>query len=361
MHLPNHDSADGCDQCEPMDVIVIERIDPARVALAGGVEDLPHHFERLVESAVLEDREDRAEFFRREAVLFADMRFFDEQERFVVRNCKAGARRDDRCGARDGVRCAMALDVPVRSLESLLLLCVHQVPALGLQLCQEGIVNRRVNEQIAVGRTSGAVIVGLADPRVPGRFGDVGGFVDHHRGVAGADAVRGFAGTIGGLDHGRAAGRDGQIADAHQLARERNARTLDALQQVFRRAGRAERRPHHAHSLVGGLPARWMRRKDHGIFTFDGIDGDPDRCHVRAGHRNQRGDDARRLAVLDDRLFRDLFDDPDALLPESVSKNPEHFPATLRLRAAHAALVDAHLRQLCGGLLVAAGPGHRAA
>jgi hypothetical protein len=67
-------------------------IDAARVALAAGLEDLPHHVERLIEPVVLEDREHGAELFRREAMLCADVLLFDDQERLVAGIVKAGLR-----------------------------------------------------------------------------------------------------------------------------------------------------------------------------------------------------------------------------------------------------------------------------
>ncbi len=43
----------------------------------------------------------------------------------------------------------------------------------------------------------------FADASVARGLLDVGGFVDHHRGVSGAHAIRGLAGTVGGLHHRR--------------------------------------------------------------------------------------------------------------------------------------------------------------
>src|SRR5262249_49891994 len=89
---------------------------------------------------------------------------------------------------------------------------------------------------------------------------------------------------------------------------------------------------------------------------LDGVNSDADRRDVRTRHRYQRRDDAGRLRVLDDPLLGNLFDDADAFLPQRVAQNAEHLGAPLRLGAAHAALGDAHLRELRGRLLVAAGP-----
>ena len=45
------------------------------------------------------------------------------------------------------------------------------------------------------------------------------------------------------------------------------------------------------------------------VLALDRVDRDPDRCDVRAGDGDQRGDDARRLRVLDDAARRILLDD----------------------------------------------------
>ena len=200
------------------------------------------------------------------------------------------------------------------------------------------------------------MIVGLADSRVARRFDDVRRFVDDHRGVASAHAVRRLAGAVRGLDHRWSASRDRQVANAHQLARQRNARTLDALQKIFRSAGGPKRGAHDAHNFVGRLLAGRMRREDDGVFALDGVDGDADRGDVRARDRNERGDHARRLGILDDLLFRNLFDDADALLTERIPEDAEHLRAAFRLGAAHPALGDAHLREPGRGCLVASGP-----
>ena len=104
-----------------------------------------------------------------------------------------------------------------------------------------------------------------------------------------------------------------------------------------------------------------MRREDHRVLALDRVDRDADRRDVRAGDRNQRGDHARGLRVLDDALFGKLFDDPHALLTQRVAKDAEHLGAAPGLAAAHAALVHAHVGEARRGRLVAAGPRNGAA
>ncbi len=258
---------------------------------------------------------------------------------------EAGDLRDDRRGAGDGVRGAVPVGVPVGLLQQRLLGGVDQVAAFGLQLLQEGVVDRGVDEDVAVGRAAGSVVVGLADRGVARRLHDVRGLVDHHRRVAGADAVGRLARAVRALHHRRAAGGDGQVAGAHQLVGERDARALDALQQILGRAELAQRRAHHPHGLVRRLPAAGVRREDDRVLALDRVDRDGDRRDVRAGDRNQRRDHASRLGVLDDALVGDLLDDADALLAQGVAQHALHLGAALRLGAAHAALVHAHLRE----------------
>ena len=126
--------------------------------------------------------------------------------------------------------------------------------------------------------------------------------------------------------------------------------------EIRRRARCLERRAHHADGLVGRPPAGRVRRENHRVLALDRVDRHADRRDVGAGHRNQRRDHACRLRVFDDALLGDLLDDAHALLTERVAKDAEHLRAAARLAAAHAAFVDAHVRQPGRRRLVAAGP-----
>ena len=205
------------------------------------------------------------------------------------------------------------------------------------------------------------MVVGLADRRVPRGLCDVGRLVDHHRRVARADAVRRLAGAVGGAHHRGAAGRDRQIADCHQLVRKGDARFLDALQQIFWRIERAKRRAHQPHRFIRRLLAGRVGREDHRVLALDRVDGDADGRDVRARHRDQRGDHAGRFRVLDDAFLGNLLDDAHALLAERVTEDAQHFGAAARFAAAHAAFVDAHVRQPPGRRFVARRPADRLA
>ena len=205
------------------------------------------------------------------------------------------------------------------------------------------------------------MIVGLADRGVAGGLHDVRSLVDHHRRVAGADAVRRLARSVGGLHHGGPAGRDRQIAEAHQFARQRDAGAFDALQQILGRACRPQGGAHDAHDFVGRFPAGRMRRENHRVLAFQRIDGDAHRRDVWTRDRNQRGDDACRLGVFDDPLLGNLLDHAHALLTKRIAQDPEHLGAPARLGAAHAAFSHTHLGQPGRRRLVPARPRHGAA
>ena len=233
----------------------------------------------------------------------------------TMKNVLSGGKRDAGLGGdrrrrpRDRVGGAPALLVPVGALQELLLVGVDEVAALLLQLREEAIVDRRVDEQVAVGRAARAVVVGLADARVARRLFDVGGLVDDHRRVAGADAVGRLARAVGRLHHRRPAGGDGEIADRHQLVGQRDARPLDALQHVSGTPSAASAARISRTVSNGRLAARRMRREDDRVLALDRVDGDADRRDVRAGHRDQRADHAGRLRVFDDALLGNLLDD----------------------------------------------------
>ena len=263
---------------------------PQEWPLAAGLEDLPHHLERLVESVVLEDRQHRAELLGRKRMLLADVPFLDEQERLVAGNREPGVPGDDRrrrarscraCGGPRASQYAACSSAFSRSLT--------RYPPSVCSCVQERVVDRRVDEQVAVGRAARSVVVGLADARVARGLGDVRGLVDRpssrcrrRRRTPVCQSCRPTR-TI--------AGPPVAIVRSQMLInslRERNARTLDALQQILRRAEPRQRRTHHAHGLVRRLPAAGMRREDHRVLALDRVDGDADRRHVRARHRNQR-------------------------------------------------------------------------
>ncbi len=188
----------------------------------------------------------------------ADLGFLDDEERLVVGDGETGLRGDDRGRPRDRVGRSRARRRPSRRLAKQVLLgAVDEVAAFRLQLCEEA--RRR-----SLASTSRLPSAEQPDPlsfvllmRVLRAASSMfGRLVDDHRGVAGADAVGRLARTVGGLDHRGTAGGDRQIAARHQLVGERNARPLDALQQVVRHAECLQGGAHHPHRLDGRLAAR---------------------------------------------------------------------------------------------------------
>ena len=75
LRLAHHDPAHRRHQREPVDVVVVERVDAAGVALAADFVDPPHHVERRVEAAVLKIASTGAELLAGERMLLADLLF----------------------------------------------------------------------------------------------------------------------------------------------------------------------------------------------------------------------------------------------------------------------------------------------
>ena len=150
----------------------------------------------------------------------------------------------------------------------------------------------------------------------------------------------------------------GQVADRHQLLGQGDARLLDALQEVGRRSLLLERPAQDPDRLRRGLPASGMRREHDRVFALDGVDRDADRRDVGAGDGNEGRDHPRGLGVFDDPPFRDLLDHAHARLPQGVAEDALHLRAPGGQAAAQAALLDAHVGEARGRLLVAARPPH---
>ena len=168
-------------------------------------------------------------------------------------------RRPTRRAMVSGVRCPSSQHATRSS-------CFHvRRPGIRLraQLLQHRVVDRRLHEQVALSGAAGTEVVRLAHPRISRRFFHVGRFVDDHRRVPGADAVRGLAGSVGSLHHGRPAGGQRQVGRRHQSRLRAGcstpthcSRSSDALL--------AERGADNG-PFVGRLPVPGME-KDHGIL-----------------------------------------------------------------------------------------------
>ena len=254
---------------------------------------------------------------------------------------------------------AMALAVPHCLAQHLLLLRRREMAALPLQLGDEPVEDRRLDDQVAVGRAARAVVGRLGQARVARRLLDVRRLVDDHRRVAGADAVRGRAGAVRGAHHRLAARGDDQVRARHQGLRHRDVHPREALQDVGRRAFALQRLAHQAHGLERGLLRAWMRREDHAVARLDPVDRVAGGRQVRVGRRHDAGDDADRLAVLDDALLGDLLDHAHALLAQRVAQHAAdlHPLAHAAIRVAEAALLDAHVDETRERRLVRDRPG----
>src|SRR2546423_602287 len=99
------------------------------MALAADRKDASHHIERLIETGVLENREDGAEFFARKSMFLSDFVFLNDQELLVGRDLKSRERGNFYGRSRNRIRSAMSFRVPISLFQKLLFLGVDQVAA----------------------------------------------------------------------------------------------------------------------------------------------------------------------------------------------------------------------------------------
>src|SRR6266545_4055831 len=95
-----------------------------------------------------------------------DLVLFHDDERLAFGQLETGLRCDHTRRTRNRVECAASLVVPHYPLELALLLRTGQVSALVLQPLEERRVHVSIDQQVAVARASGSVILCLADTRV---------------------------------------------------------------------------------------------------------------------------------------------------------------------------------------------------
>ena len=207
------------------------------------------------------------------------------------------------------------------------------------------------------------MVLRLADAGVHRGLFQVRGFIDDDRGVAGANSVGGLARPVGSLHHRGSAGCNRQVADGHQFLCERDARSVEAQDEVLGSALFLQGGAKDPHDLERGLPAQGMGRENDGILALHRVDRHVDHGDERVGDGKQACDDPHGLRVLDDALVGQLLDDAYALGAQGVAQDPEDLPAPRRnaFGAAHPAFLDAHPRQPPECLFVGGRPGNRLA
>ena len=227
------------------------------------------------------------------------------------------------------------------------------------ELVAQRVVDPGVDQEVAVRGAARSEVGGLAETRVAGGLGDVGRLVDDHRGVAGAHAVRRRPGAVGRLHHVASARGLDEVGLGHQVLRCRDARPLQAQQEVGGRPFPRQGAAHDLDRLPRGLLAARVRREDDGVATLDGEHPDTGRGELRVGGRHERRDQADRLGVLGDALVGHRLDHADTGLSEDVTEDAHDLEplADPARRVADAALVDAHLREPGEGGLVGDRPG----
>ncbi len=179
--------------------------------------------------------ENGREFFGGERVLSADAGEFDADDRGVGRDFEAGHARDFLRRLAD----AVGIDAKGAGNEELGesggLLLVGDVGVVAAQEIGDAGAQRAFGDDSLFAGAERAVVEGFAGDDFGDGVVDIGGGVDEHRDVSGADAVSGLAARVCGLDHGGAAGGEdhGSARVLHQGGGAVHGGGLHALDEAF--------------------------------------------------------------------------------------------------------------------------------
>ena len=260
--LADHDAADRGDAGEGVDVVVVEGVDAAGVALAGDLVDPADLGQRVVEAVVPVGGQQRRELLAREPVVRADLVLLDDDEACGRRRCRSPRRPPAwgpagppwrRCGCRRRPTSPARAGPSARGWRG-----GRPRPASWASIAS---YTRSSMSRLPSAEHPEPWSDVFDEPGVAGGVGDVGGLVDHHGRVAAADAEGGLARAVGRPDHGGAARGERQVAAGHQLLGERDGRLVDALEDVGRRALADHHLAQEADDLVRGPPGAGVRAR----------------------------------------------------------------------------------------------------
>ena len=176
----------------------------------------------------------------------------------------AGHRGEVEAGLAERLSCDLPSVVVDASAARRLDLLARSAPrAHALELGDQLVVDRVVDDAGLLGRADHRRVEGLGDQDVDDRHRDVGAAVDVDRRVAGADADARLAGLVGGGDRLRPAGRPDEV-DARvveEVLRDVERRVGDHLERVGRQPGRLAGRLEDLDRPVAQRAARAEGRK----------------------------------------------------------------------------------------------------
>src|SRR5438034_7749359 len=117
-----------------------------------------NHPERHLPAVIFEDRENGAELLSRKPVFLSDLVLGNDQKILVRRNCESCKLGNDGSRTSDCLWSAVSLVVPIHLFDLCLLIVVDEVSAFLLEPAQQRVINRSIDDQVAVGRTAGSVV-----------------------------------------------------------------------------------------------------------------------------------------------------------------------------------------------------------
>jgi hypothetical protein len=183
------------------------------------------------------------------------------------------------------------------------------------ELALDLIGNRRIDDDRIFGRAQHPVVERLAGDDVVDGLLHHCRPLDERRRIAGADAVRRLARTVGSANQTHAAGRQnhGDVALLHQFLRPLERHGRHPVDRTGRRAGAPRRFFHHFGDSSDAPHRRRMRAEHDRASCFERDQNLVDRRRRGIGGRHDRGDDAERLRDFDDATVVVARNDADRL------------------------------------------------
>ena len=212
-------------------------------------------------------------------------------------------------------------------------------------------------------RAGGRIVEDLRGADFARRVVEVGGLVDDHRHVAGADADRRRAAGIGAAHIVLRAGGDHQIGRLHQrLGHVLGGRRRKDLNEVLRQADLLQFRAHVIDRAHGRLQAGGRGGDDDRVTPLDRHHRLVDRRSAGIGRGRDGANHADRLGVFDDAALLVFLDHADRFHPQQIAQSAEGLALLLDDLVGHVAELgvgDRQFRQLLGMLGIVQRPGER--
>ena len=299
------------------DQIVIGGVDDRRMAQAAHFQHLSGALEALLMGIHHIIGENGGELFPGEGILRSHGRQPGDEDLGILRNGKAGLRRDPYRLFAHHIRVHGLLgrvDYIIRQFFAFLF--VDEITAVILHVFLEGGGDFLIHDHRLLGGADHAVVKGLGKHEIGAGPLQLGGFLDVAGHVAGTDAQGGLAAAISRLDHaGASGGQDQRHAGVvHQRLGGGDGGSVDPLDAVFRSAGGHRGLQQHFSRFHRAFLRAGMEAEDNGIAGLGADQGFEHGGGGGIGDGRHAGDDAHRLRHLHIPFHFVFLDDAHAFL-----------------------------------------------